>query len=1442
MKKLKRAFTILLTAASVVAGICFGGLDAISAYAADDFDIPVVTSITLDTKTAAAGKANDHCMSFELKAYDFSGIAEVYVHYTYADVNGNLDDSGYVLYYGNNNSYIGAPYLLTGTTSNNKEYVFTGTIELNDFKAAGTIAITDIQITDTKGNFYSSYKGDEVWFDKNIGNKTLSNIKVQKKFSYTSYPNSIGVNYVNLYSVSLIPHVDRKGNGVSFGTNLTGPLSNKTIPANKGIIIEPEFDFTTAVKAGFDPSTVKKVSVVTDEKGNYELSDKHFGYAGWPSTATSGSTRINDLVNLDNVGANATTSTVEIVKFRLETADGSFYEVACPSSMNEFYLSNWHYGHDLSSLTFDNVKYYINGSSVPYDRLSSPRTFVRFGNTVKVEFEINDYIPTTELFIQMGGFSGEWFNVEAKQDSSNPYLFTAEFTVNKGEMNASMYYLQNVVYKAYLRANYNFADTSNMNWQFYNSFILANNDNSATYPNWMNNCNYNYFGLMFDDPSQFHGPANQNVQQMHSYFNINYVPGYDTVDKIFDELDKVDTSKYCTAMNVTGNGWRLFELVFDQKTNTVISRKEVFRNSRTLVNSDCNYEAVYDYDKYPVSVCVRGIDGNVIDVIYVYLADGESVTPADLSSVTFFNSGNIKWKALESYSWQNGSKQINDDLSKYVYKKEPLKLYEELHVEPVCDKPLVYASGYYVDDEGGYWGFDELVGYAAGDETTIANYFAQKYGSSFSSKAGFTGYTAKYDSTSNSINLIPKTTNIYVKIYTNEYNSGSATRNWINYGSWMDPSTISGICSSYETSLVPLASDLTFEGWNPVIENNGVFADVVLNAQYDKNIIRYSFSVNGNWFYENEKYAIAVDKNDTDADVTDKVIAALNQTGKAKEFGVTSWLDSNGNSLSVKNENWGKNPATMDYNGLYIEYLVFDQDGAHDVSFDYIKVSNGETVTFPSALDDYKNLDWRMVCYFDQNNLLWDYYNGSQTGDPLGDGKLTIDGRSYRVEGCGQYNGSGTTNPPSTYKIRTASGTIIEVSSASSQTAQNLIKQIASLSKTLTQKEADKIISDVDTMPSSTSSSSNNGTETITVGKDDVKVNSDGEIEIGDNVANSIISSSENIVEIEMGAANVIPASVFDNARNSGKTIVVKKNGYYWTIDPKDITQTPVSINFEVEIDANVIPTGVVDDLAAGRDTSQLSLTHNGTFGLKAKLTVLFGDFGKNNSGKFGNMYYYDSSKRLVFQNCGQFTTDGTLSLDFSHASDYLIVVDDDNQEKVEYNNYKEGVKESLNDYSQDGDNDASKALIADTEKAIAEYQYDENLSYDENQAKIDEMLANLEKQLEEQRKAEKEAAEKETADTVAANAALDAINAIGSVSYSDESKEKIEEARKAYDSLTEDQKAKISAEDYKKLTDAEEAYAKLEASHNQPQSFAQKVQAVVKKVIKAIKGIFSKK
>ncbi len=78
--------------------------------------------------------------------------------------------------------------------------------------------------------------------------------------------------------------------------------------------------------------------------------------------------------------------------------------------------------------------------------------------------------------------------------------------------------------------------------------------------------------------------------------------------------------------------------------------------------------------------------------------------------------------------------------------------------------------------------------------------------------------------------------------------------------------------------------------------------------------------------------------------------------------------------------------------------------------------------------------------------------------------------------------------------------------------------------------------------------------------------------------------------------------------------------------------------------------------MAGEKYSIQLSLAHEGEFGFTA---VLFLNLGKENAGLTANLYYYnESSGELEFICADKVDEDGTVSLTFTHASDYVIVVD----------------------------------------------------------------------------------------------------------------------------------------------------------------------------------------
>ncbi len=112
---------------------------------------------------------------------------------------------------------------------------------------------------------------------------------------------------------------------------------------------------------------------------------------------------------------------------------------------------------------------------------------------------------------------------------------------------------------------------------------------------------------------------------------------------------------------------------------------------------------------------------------------------------------------------------------------------------------------------------------------------------------------------------------------------------------------------------------------------------------------------------------------------------------------------------------------------------------------------------------------------------------------------------------------------------------------------------------------------------------------------------------------------------------------------------------YSWKISGMDIVVKELkSIDLGVIMDTDNIPSKTIQALAGDNPVQQLSLVHEGDFNFTAALTV---NLGKEHAGQYGNLYYHDREGKLVFIDAGQVSPSGDVSLTFSHASDYMIVM-----------------------------------------------------------------------------------------------------------------------------------------------------------------------------------------
>ena len=165
------------------------------------------------------------------------------------------------------------------------------------------------------------------------------------------------------------------------------------------------------------------------------------------------------------------------------------------------------------------------------------------------------------------------------------------------------------------------------------------------------------------------------------------------------------------------------------------------------------------------------------------------------------------------------------------------------------------------------------------------------------------------------------------------------------------------------------------------------------------------------------------------------------------------------------------------------------------------------------------------------------------------------------------------------------------------------------------------------------------------------------ETKIAETVTEIKSAKTGATIKVDMDDATVVPKEILKQAQGKDVNVVLEMDGYTWTINGKNIAASDLQdINLEVTRNTNYIPNGVVSTIAGNNPVEQISLTYNGNFGFKADLTI---NVGKQYYGKYGNLYYYDSDGKMVLMNAGAIDKDGNVTLGFSHASEYAIVITD---------------------------------------------------------------------------------------------------------------------------------------------------------------------------------------
>ena len=147
-------------------------------------------------------------------------------------------------------------------------------------------------------------------------------------------------------------------------------------------------------------------------------------------------------------------------------------------------------------------------------------------------------------------------------------------------------------------------------------------------------------------------------------------------------------------------------------------------------------------------------------------------------------------------------------------------------------------------------------------------------------------------------------------------------------------------------------------------------------------------------------------------------------------------------------------------------------------------------------------------------------------------------------------------------------------------------------------------------------------------------------------------------ITIDMGDETEVPAEIFESLAGKDVDVTFDLGDVQWSVNGADIpTDTDFTdLDLGASLDTHGIPVNVINAITGEHGSVQLELAHNGAFGFTMTLTA---PVGAENAGYWANLYHYDEdAEALNFEAAAKIDEDGNVTIPFSHASQYAIVID----------------------------------------------------------------------------------------------------------------------------------------------------------------------------------------
>lgn len=161
-----------------------------------------------------------------------------------------------------------------------------------------------------------------------------------------------------------------------------------------------------------------------------------------------------------------------------------------------------------------------------------------------------------------------------------------------------------------------------------------------------------------------------------------------------------------------------------------------------------------------------------------------------------------------------------------------------------------------------------------------------------------------------------------------------------------------------------------------------------------------------------------------------------------------------------------------------------------------------------------------------------------------------------------------------------------------------------------------------------------------------------------EEITNAVSSTAEgDTASVNLTSNTRVDKAVLDTIAGKDITVEFKlKGGAKWVINGKNVEKAK-KVDLGVRLRSKAIPAEKVSTVAGDNRTVQFSLRHNGDLGFTGALII---PFSSAYNSKFANLYYYNESKgELEFVGSSKISA-GQASFVFTHASDYVVVIDDE--------------------------------------------------------------------------------------------------------------------------------------------------------------------------------------